>query len=78
MAPARLNKHELLAHLHAIVRGVESGDSLEGHINWMLPESDDDESFTWDVVGAYRVGNLEGQGGMIVLGTPHDDQTDSA
>lgn len=68
MRPKRLTRRELLTHLRDIVQGVDTGDTLEGNISWGLPEDDDPDG--WDVMGAYRVGNLMGQGGMVLIGEP--------
>lgn len=64
MKPTRLTKRELLTHLRDILSGVESGDTLEGNFTWTLPE----RGGGWDVLGSYRVGNTEGQGGMVTVG----------
>lgn len=68
MRPERLTRHELLSHLQQIIDGVETGDTLEGSLSWGLPEGDDSDG--WDVMGAYRVSNSMGQGGMVVIGKP--------
>lgn len=68
MRPERFSRRELLSHLRQIVQGVDTGDTLEGNISWGLPEDSNSEG--WDVMGAYRVGNTMGQGGMVVIGKP--------
>jgi hypothetical protein len=68
MRPERFTRRDLLSHLRQIIHGVDTGDTLEGNISWGLPEDDDPDG--WDVMGAYRIGNKMGQGGMIVIGKP--------
>ena len=64
-----MTRHELLALLDDIRARVEAGDSYEGFLNYLMP---DDEPGPPDVEfmveARYRVGNLQGQGGMRMIG----------
>jgi hypothetical protein len=56
---------ELAALLREIANLVESGDSLEGSLQYLIPETDEDGLA---VTASFRVGNLQGQGGIILIG----------
>ena len=45
---------------------IEADDSFEGNMNYMFVERQGGESL-FEVRGSLRVGNLQGQGGMILL-----------
>lgn len=62
----KTNTAGLVGLLDDIKARVAAGDSFEGNLNYtcMAPHLGTHE---WEVVGAYRVGNSEGQGGMTVL-----------
>lgn len=62
--PASLTQEALVAVLEDILAGVRSGDTLEGHIEFLMG----DDPARWDVVARYRVGNTMGQGGMRMIG----------
>lgn len=70
MKPAKLSKFELLAVLRDIVRGVESGDTLEGNFEFLLDY--DKGADGWEVRATYRIGNLDGQGGYQMIGLKDD------
>lgn len=53
---------EVYEILSDIVEGFESGDTLEGSFEFTLDEEG------WGVRASYRIGNLEGQGGMRLIG----------
>lgn len=62
--PEQLTRDQLAAVLRDLADGFESGDTLEGNIAFSLADTSH-----WDVVAAYRTGNLRGQGFMRVIGT---------
>jgi hypothetical protein len=66
-----ISKEELLYHLRALVAGVEHGDTLEGNIAFLLNHEgnggDGDPALPFLVEGAYRIGNIDGQGGVRML-----------
>jgi len=57
---------QLVTELRRIAEVVETGDSFEGSIQYTCME-DGLEKDEWEVTGAYRVGNAEGQGGVRML-----------
>lgn len=59
-----LNKDELISTLTDILEGVKSGDTLEGSIEFLTSYDDADK---WEVMASYRIGNLQGQGGMKII-----------
>lgn len=62
-----LTSGELTVLLRQIAEKVEAGDSLEGFIEYLLPdEGDPPDGFR--VRARFRVGNLQGQGGMRIIG----------
>jgi hypothetical protein len=69
---------ELAMVLDDMMKRVLDGDSYEGHIQYTMPEAmtPEEERAGWPsadaefwVTGAYRIGNLQGQGGMRMIGT---------
>lgn len=66
--PVTLSREDLLAVLDDIRERVATGDSFEGHIEWLIPDDESASAGSFDVRGAYRVGNTQGQGGMRVIG----------
>jgi hypothetical protein len=68
--------HETLTAVLTDIRdSVASGDSLEGNIEWLLPDEDDPQDADAMVRGGYRIGNRMGQGGFRWIGQM-DDQPD--
>jgi hypothetical protein len=66
--------YELLAGiLRDIAERVESGDSYEGHISYLIPEGGGGPDDVL-VEAAYRVGNTMGQGGMRIIGDPYAEE----
>lgn len=62
-------KAELLAILDDIRTSVERDDSFEGSIEYLMPgplDLDPDADFA--VMASYRVGNSQGQGGVVLIG----------
>lgn len=66
--PINLTRAELLDVLDDLRDRVAAGDSLEGSFEYMLPE----DGPGYDVRASYRVGNLQGQGGMRIVGRMTD------
>jgi hypothetical protein len=71
MRPEPMTKAQLLEVIDDIRMRVEAGDSYEGFLNYLMPYDDDDEIIedaVFVVEARYRVGNLQGQGGMRMVG----------
>lgn len=72
--PIPLTREQLVEVLHTMAEHVEQGDSFEGSIEYTLPWSKEigdpetDPPDTFRVRAAYRIGNLQGQGGMRMIG----------
>jgi hypothetical protein len=62
-----VTRPELVDLLRRIADSVETGDTDEGSIEWLIPE--DYTSDRLDVVASIRTGNLQGQGGIILIDT---------
>lgn len=58
-----MKRKDLADFLKKLTEMVESGDSAEGSLSYLLGESYDD----LEVECSVRVGNLDGQGGMVIL-----------
>ena len=67
-----VSKDDLITILKEITERVEIGDSWEGYLNYLMPEPDETGNFEdghdFDVEARFRVGNLDGQGGMKIIG----------
>lgn len=63
--PAILSQEQLVKLIRHIADLVETGDSFEGNLEYLIPE-DGGEGFA--TKAAFRVGNLDGQGGMRFIG----------
>jgi hypothetical protein len=68
IGPVTITRDELLAILDDIRARVATGDSFEGHVEWMIPGDPGASLEDFDVRAGYRTGNLQGQGGMRVIG----------
>jgi hypothetical protein len=66
--PRNIPHEELVAVLEDITARVRAGDSYEGNITWSIPEDPAAPPTSVDVIASYRVGNLQGQGGMRMIG----------
>jgi len=66
MKPAYLSRDDLLQVIDDIRFRVAQGDSFEGYLNYLLPEEDDPPD-GFRVEARYRIGNLQGQGGMRIF-----------
>ena len=73
--PQPMEHEELVRLLQHITASVEDGDSLEGSIEWLLPTEDDGapEGTDYMVTAGFRVGNSQGQGGFMQIGTYVED-----
>jgi hypothetical protein len=61
------SRDELAGVLREMTRRVEAGDSMEGFIEYLLPD-EGDEPDGFRVRARFRIGNLQGQGGMRIVG----------
>lgn len=65
--PAPANTPDVLNVLRAAAEHVAAGDSFEGTITWVMPTDEEElEGYEFGMVARYRVGNLDGQGGVKV------------
>jgi hypothetical protein len=71
--PVPMSQPELVDLLKDILYRVQDGDSLEGSIEWALPDQGDPEDAYAMVRASYRVGNTAGQGGMRMVGVQADE-----
>lgn len=67
-----LEKKQVIEIMERILEGFKSGDTLEGSFeftcNTMIqPENKKDTREYFEVTASYRVGNLEGQGGLVLI-----------
>lgn len=67
--PVPATKEELLGILDDMRARVESGDSFEGSVEYLMPEPGDPPEAQFRVRAAWRVGNTMGQGGMRMVGS---------
>lgn len=72
MIAVPMTRQSLASWLRDIADHVETGDSMEGRVSWVLDydklESDDYDPATVLVEAFVRHGNLEGSGGVIIVG----------
>jgi hypothetical protein len=69
--PVPCSKETLLALLDDIRHHVEIGDSYEGYLEYLMPYDEDMnevEDADFMIKAGYRIGNLQGQGGMRLIG----------
>lgn len=83
--PVGIEKAGLLAILDNIRAGVESGDTLEGSIEFLQPyppnDQDDETALPqpdFMVMASYRIGNTMGQGGLRMIGEMRDTEVTPA
>jgi hypothetical protein len=77
LIPVGMDREKLADLLLDMSKRVREGDSLEGHLEYLVPDQHSVlDSTGWPspdvdawVTGAYRIGNLQGQGGMRLIGT---------
>jgi hypothetical protein len=67
MRPVPMSQETFVAILEDITAHVQAGDSFEGFIEYLMPESVE-EGKDFAVRASYRIGNLQGQGGMRMIG----------
>lgn len=68
--PALLSKEQLSKLLRHMAELVETGDSFEGSLEYLIPDIDPEpkEGEDFAVTARFRIGNLDGQGGMRFIG----------
>lgn len=66
-----MSREELLNLLDDIRARVADGDSFEGRLQYLIPQ-DTSAMHPFDVAAMYRVGNLMGQGGAVIIGAADD------
>jgi hypothetical protein len=67
--PVYVTRDQLLDVIDDMRKRVAAGDSYEGSLEYLLPDVDDGDSPDgFRLRAAYRVGNLQGQGGMRMIG----------
>ena len=69
--PVPMTKDQLVETLETMIEHIRQGDSYEGNLQYLMPFTDDMEIIEgadFVVSAAYRVGNLQGQGGMRMIG----------
>lgn len=65
--PAPATTEDLAGVLDDALTRVVAGDSFEGTITWEMPTGEPElEGFDFGLIARYRVGNLDGQGGLRV------------
>ena len=64
--PVPMTKDQLLDVLDDLRARVASGDSFRGHVEYLMPY--DTASGDFLVEAAYRTGDLQGHGGMRLVG----------
>jgi hypothetical protein len=73
--PAPATKEEIIEVLKDALAHVEADDSFEGFITWVMPT---DESWLqgerFGLMARYRVGNLQGQGGLRTFTKPRPEE----
>jgi hypothetical protein len=70
-----MSQADLAEALDDMAQRVKAGDSFEGSIEYTMPDPDDPtQAGTYAMVRAsYRVGNLQGQGGVRMIGEMEAD-----
>lgn len=70
--PEPMSLDTLATTLELLAAAVRAGDSLEGHIEWLLPAGPEDtmpEGTDVLVRAGFRTGNRNGQGGFTTIGS---------
>lgn len=62
-----MNEEQLRALFVQQTESIVSGDSMEGNLQYEFRHRDASGEPVWEVTGAVRIGNLEGQGGMRIF-----------
>ena len=67
--PQAMTSAQLAALLQNIINAIETGDSWEGFIEYLMPDEDTPKEYQYLVRARYRIGNADGsQGGMRFIG----------
>lgn len=83
LIPVGMDRATLAILLDDIMHHVLDGDSYEGSVQYTMPEpaTPEEERAGWPsadaefwVTAVYRIGNLQGQGGMRMIGTVRDGE----
>lgn len=69
----RMTTDQFAALLEDITQRVLMGDSFGGNLTYEVTEEDG----MWEVTGAYRIGNREGQGGTRLI-VPNETASDDS
>lgn len=65
--PAPADTEDVLGVLAEAAERVAIGDSFEGFITWVMPTDEPElEGSEFGLIARYRIGNLDGQGGLRV------------
>lgn len=67
LIPQPMSKSTLLLLIADMQEHIEADDSWEGWIEYLMPDNPE-EGVDFQVRASYRIGNLEGQGGMRMIG----------
>ncbi len=67
-APVNVSHEALVALLEDVLEHVRQGDSFEGHVTYAIPEDPASPPHSFDVEARFRIGNLQGQGGLRMIG----------
>jgi len=66
--PAPASNDAVCGALHDALEAVEIGDSFEGFVMWTMPTDEPElQGADFGLMARYRVGNLQGQGGLRVF-----------
>ena len=67
-APVPVTKEELIATLEDMLEHVRHDDSLEGFVEYSLPDIDALDGTDFQLRASYRTNNTMGQGGVRMIG----------
>jgi hypothetical protein len=68
LVPCSMSHENFVSMLEDLLARVREGDSFEGSLEYAIPEDEDAPARSFSVRASYRVGNLQGQGGMRMHG----------
>ena len=79
LIPEPMSREQFVEVLTDVLERVRAGDSYEGNIEYHWPAVDGPPPLGWGkwptercdfwVTGVYRIGNLDGQGSMRIIGS---------
>lgn len=74
LIPTKMTKDEFLGILKNMIEAITEDDSFEGNFEYSFIGAwyDDLGPTEVEVRGVYRIGNRDGQGGVIMIGTVRD------